>query len=42
MESLKPAVKRVTPFAEKAKPAPYYCSLIPPFCNQTTSLETYP
>ena len=28
--SLKPTVTRVTPFAEKAKPAPRYGSLVPP------------
>ena len=30
-KSLKPTVTHVTPFAEKAKPAPRYGSLVPPF-----------
>jgi len=29
-KSLKPTVTRVTPFAEKAKPAPLYGGLVPP------------
>ena len=31
-KSLKPTVTRVTPFAEKAKPAPRYGGLVPPLC----------
>ena len=33
-KSLKPTVMRVTPFAKKAKPAPPYGGLVPPFCDQ--------
>jgi hypothetical protein len=33
-KSLKPTVTRVTPFAEKAKPAPRYGGLVPPFYNR--------
>ena len=35
---LKPTVTRVTPFAEKANPAPRYGGLIPPFCCQEQGL----
>jgi len=30
-KSLKPTATRVTPFAEKSKPAPHYGGLVPPF-----------
>jgi hypothetical protein len=32
-KSLKPTVTRVTPFAEKANPAPRNGGLVPPFCD---------
>ena len=32
-KSLKPTVTHVTPFAKKAKPAPRYGGLVPPFCS---------
>jgi len=31
---LKPTATRVTPFAEKAKPAPRYGGLVPPFYTE--------
>jgi len=38
-KSLKPTVTHVTHFAEKAKPAPRYGSLVPPFYTQILLIE---
>jgi hypothetical protein len=38
-KSLKPTVTRVTPFAEKAKPAPLYGGLVPPLYDLNRSMQ---